>query len=190
MSVSKDLVRQAWSIHEGFRDEKFVVRPSIPILYFGNFPGYSRSEKKVITVGLNPSFREFQKLGDPTSDVEFRFREASELLKQSIMEEGFCEKYLRILDHYFEENPFRRWFNSLAPLLRGLGCGFRADAGSEGCVLHTDLCSPLATNPTWSRLGDLDRHRLLETGMDLWTKFVSTLRLEIRLLPIIYLVGK
>lgn len=28
-------------------------------------------------------------------------------------------------------------------------------------ALHTDICSPIATNPTWTRLSEADQGRLL-----------------------------
>src|ERR1700674_3514038 len=54
-----DLIREAWQVYRQFADQPFLVKPSIPILFFGDSNRYFSSELKVITVGLNPSRIEF-----------------------------------------------------------------------------------------------------------------------------------
>lgn len=77
--------------------------------------------------------------------------------------------YLASLDAYFRTAPYTGWFNpSFEPLLRGLGASYYEAAPSV--ALHTDLCSPLATDPTWSRLDPreqalLEQHHGAASGM-------------------------
>lgn len=56
--------------------------------------------------------------------------------------------------------------------------------GAANTALHTDLCSPLATDPTWSGLPHLDRRRLIRPGASLWHALVSHLRPQIILLSV------
>ena len=46
----------------------FVVKPSIPIVWFGNLEKYSSSKGRIVTVALNPSNQEF-----PKDDARQRF---------------------------------------------------------------------------------------------------------------------
>ena len=48
--------------------------------------------------------------------------------------------------------------------------------GKASAALHTDICSPVATNPTWSRLGEADRADLQADGGPLWHTLLETLR--------------
>ncbi len=65
------------------------------------------------------------------------------------------------------------WFNSYEPLLRGLGASYYK--GSSNTALHTDLCSPLATDPTWSKLSRDQKAILQSEGSTLWHRLVDTL---------------
>ena len=55
------LAARAWDIFHRTEDAGYgvVVQPSIPILFFGDSAAYFASSVKVITVGLNPSKKEF-----------------------------------------------------------------------------------------------------------------------------------
>jgi len=50
--------------------------------------------------------------------------------------------------------------------------------------LHTDLCSPLATNPTWSGLSERQRDLLLAEGPKLWAMLVLALRPDVMLVSL------
>src|SRR5215211_7469174 len=67
------LIDEAWRLYRQTSDP-CVVRPSIPILYFGDLPRYAASPLKVITVALNPSHHEF-----PIYDRFARFRPAADI---------------------------------------------------------------------------------------------------------------
>ena len=57
------------------------------------------------------------------------------------------------------------------------GCGSSA-------VLHTDICSPVATDPTWSRLSNTDRLMLGADGGLLWHELLSVLQPDVVLLSV------
>lgn len=139
----------------------------MPILYFGDAPRYLASEVRVVTVGLNPSRLEF-----PTASPWDRFPDGEDLDDGR----GDCrsiEAYLLCLDRYFTIAPYTAWFRpSFEPLLHGLEASFWP--GARHAAVHTDLCSPLATDPTWSRLRPAERS-VLADGLMLWHDLVETL---------------
>ena len=142
------------------RVPEVVVRPSAPILYFGDLSGFQQSSRRIVTVGLNPSLAEF-----PATDPWSRFPAASSEAD---------EAYFSGLDRYFAEAPYRSWFTAFEPLLQGLGASYYPN---QACTaLHTDLCSPVATNPTWSKLTDGQRGALRVEGLGLWRELMSALR--------------
>jgi hypothetical protein len=155
-----------------FLDQPFLVKPSIPILFFGDSVRFFSSKLKVITLGLNPSKVEF-----PKEDRFLRFNSARTVYPR-ILEGAFYDEYLKALNGYFRDPPnytYKRWFNSYEPVLKGLDCSYYGDAANT--ALHTDLCSPLATDPTWSssNLPSKARLSLMESGARLWHSLVKFL---------------
>lgn len=72
----------------------WVVQNSIPIPFFGDLAAYNNSEKRVLTVALNPSDKEFPKEGDPRFKVEQALRGPEELEAE--------------LSAYFKRNPYSK----------------------------------------------------------------------------------
>ncbi len=160
------LIEDAWRLYHRSENTPCVVKPSIPILYFGDCERYARSPLKVITVGLNPSRLEF-----PADGPFRRFPQACNLYPDVLHGCGYPE-YLAALNDYFRRDPYLGWFGSLEPLLEGMEASFRE--GRTNVALHTDLCSPLATDPTWSRLTH-ERSLLGPDGIKLWLRMVRHL---------------
>jgi hypothetical protein len=159
------LIDEAWRLYRQTADP-CVVRPSIPILYFGNLPQYEASALKVITVALNPSHHEF-----PVHDRFVRFRPAVGI-ETSTLDNSARTAYRAALDGYFLDDPYMRWFVWFEHVLLGMGASYRG--GAENTALHTDLCSPLATDPTWSKLNG-QQDALALDGMALWHRLVDHL---------------
>ena len=94
------------------------------------------STLRVLTVGLNPSLQEF-----PADRPFSRFP----------LDEGTAgrgrDHYLYALSSYFRTDPYRAWFRAFEPLLNGAGASYYE--GFTSTALHTDICSPVATDPTW-----------------------------------------
>ncbi len=160
---------RAWELHRRVAvvPDGGCACPSVPILYFGALDEYLRSEVKAITVGLNPSHVEF-----PANEPWLRFPDAAQLSLEAMGHSDGVTTYLDALGRYFSEAPYRRWFDgSFEPLLEGLGCSYYG--GELGTALHTDIASPVSTNPTWSRLGE--RRALHGGGPALWRDLVDVL---------------
>ncbi len=165
------LGQRVWEHFQVVANQSFVVQASIPILYFGNYKAYCQSRIKVVTVGLNPSRKEFP------SDESPRF----------LTSDGLdLEQYFQSLNNYFclppDGNPYRKWFNSFEPLLKGLGTSYYGN--SKNIALHTDFCSPIATDPTWSRLDSEQQTLLLNTGKQLWLDLIAELRPDVILMSV------
>jgi hypothetical protein len=157
-----DIVDAAWAAYREAIRARFgpLVLPSIPIAWFGDLDAYLRSPLRVITVGLNPSRREF-----PDTDRFQRFPQASHIDGNGF-DAADRPVYVQALSDYFRERPYSDWFRpSFKELLVGMGVSFCGEAPNT--ALHTDLCSPLATDPTWGKLGP-QRELLRGSGVRLW----------------------
>lgn len=153
-----------------------LVTPSVPILFFGDLDAYRSSRLRVVSVGLNPSRVEF-----PTDDPFMRFRRAEHACPAVLSGQNY-DDYLGALKRYFREQPYRRWFSSIEPILQGMASSFYE--GQANTALHTDLCSPLATDPTWSNLPGGVQTRLAASGYALWERLVTELAPHVLLISI------
>lgn len=168
-------VDKAWESHTRLKNPEMspVVRNSIPILFFGDLDRYCNSSLKVVTVGLNPSDIEFRKnKKEPIVGPSLRFPRAQHL-DPAAKDDGFYEEYIAALSAYFRENPYRQWFAWYEHVLLGMESSFYS--GTKNTAIHTDLFSPLATNPTWGGLTDEQRERLGHSGTPLWHRLIEYL---------------
>ena len=165
------VVAKAWRSFDSAASLKSRVSPAMPILFFGDFDTYVNSQKRVLTVGLNPSRSEF-----PTSNPFQRFPFAEDVAAAD------WQRYLDALSAYFRTRPYAKWFNSFEPLLNGMGASYYDCRNST--VLHTDICSPIATDPTWSQLGEADRRVLVDDGRMLWHELLVALQPNVVLLSV------
>jgi len=149
----------------------FVVRPSLPILYFGNLDEYSFSSLKVITVGKNPSNNEFR-LNNTDQYSYCRFNKWKP-------EKG---NLIEALNPYIEDKPLS-WFSCYEPVLNGMGCSYYPGK-IKNRVLHTDICSPIATTPTWSKLTPQQQCVLSKEGNILWNLLIEALQPDIILISV------
>lgn len=118
-----------------------AARAAFPIVWFGDSGAYFASEKKVVTVGLNPSSREF------TWARGERFTLTRENAPKRIAVGVLKEQ----LDGYFERKPYG-WFKAFEEALATFDAGYGAAGGKPNRALHVDAFSALSTMPAWSRL--------------------------------------
>lgn len=159
--ISQDLIKEAMKYYNEFKDKKFVVNPSLPILYFGDIKAYCKSEIKIITVGINPSDREFKKFKSDKYSFEHRFPDWK------------GDNLPQVLNDYFKKCPYE-WFENYELILNGTYCSYK-DEKYENRAIHTDMCSPLATYPTWSGLKK-ERPSLFKDGFTLWKLLLDELK--------------
>ena len=144
----RDLVAEAWDAWDNAAETGTKAAGSMPILYFGDLPAYENSPLRVVTVGLNPSHREFPAGGRSRGFPRAVGVDASD-----------SDLYLQALNEYFRGKSYA-WFSEYEKVLRGAGVSYKPGAAST--ALHTDICSPVATDPTWTHLDRRDKERLLE----------------------------
>lgn len=137
---------------------------------------YFESATRIITVGLNPSLREFP-AGEP-----FRRFVGGEMLYPSGPGAEQVVLYQTALDAYFRCDPYRRWFRCFEPILNGLGASYYGTHAHT--PLNTDLCSPLATAPTWSGLNGAQQAVLMQEGVVLWHRLVDYLEPDVILISV------
>ena len=155
------LVERAWRSFERAAVLPSRVSPAIPILFFGDLDGYRGSPLRVLTVGLNPSLKEF-----PAGEPFLRFPLATDIGA------GDTSRYLDTLAAFFRTNPYN-WFRHFEPLLNAMRASYYP--GEASTALHTDICSPVATDPTWSQLGESHRALLEADGGPLWHALLEAL---------------
>lgn len=168
----ESLVAQAWTAFDRAAHLTCRVTPAVPVLFFGDLAAYRASSLRVVTVALNPSAHEF-----PIEEPFQRFP----LLKDNHGREP--ERYLEAMSVYFRKDPYRRWFDrSFEPLLHGLGASYYGNGAST--VLHTEICPPVATDPTWSKLGKTYRKALEKDGGPLFHSLLKELCPQIVVLSV------
>ena len=181
MKIFDEIIEDTRQHFYKIQGEQFVVPDSIPILFFGDIKRYLNSPLKIITVAKNPSDKEFPK--------KFKRFDTDRLnLKNN-------DAYLETLSKYFDRDPFTKWFNNFEKLLQHLGASYycadyppsKAKISFDwkpqiNCALHTDICSPIATTPTWTGLGQKQQKKLQVDGKILWHKLVKILEPDLILL--------
>jgi hypothetical protein len=136
----QDVVRRAAETPSGFM---------IPIPYFGDVEAYQSSAIRILTVGLNPSNREFQ----PKKSEKDKLTGNKLARRFNHVGANSNQMDLRsLLSSYFKDNPYS-WFNSFECVLSGCKTSYGKNDEAKNIALHIDVCSPIATNPTWSKLG-------------------------------------
>lgn len=169
----KDII-ESQRIH--IQEKLPLIYPSIPILYFGDLEAYQQSKLKVVTVGLSPSHLEF-----PHENRFTRFKDIEKINLNDAWTEKDVYIYLNSLNNYFRNNPYY-WFNAYEPMLNGMNTSFYGK--KVNTALHTDLCSPHATYPTWSKLGESEQNTLRIEGGGFWQRLVEYLEPDIMLISI------
>lgn len=171
--ISDKLVSKTFKYYDKFENDKQVVKPSLPILYFGDLNRYLQSKIKVVTVGKNPSDNEFRLTKqDPFSFVRFPDwnDDRANLMKS--------------LNSYFANKPLKNWFSCFKPILKGAKTSYYSNEYKGNIALHTDICSPLATNPTWSKLPVEKRKLFYQEGVVIWKELIEELQPDIMFVSI------
>ena len=146
----------------------------MPIHWFGDRQAYSQSSVKIVTVGLNPSILEFK--ADKTSPEStcYRFPKYDPTNASTLAIS---------LNEYFKNNPYTAWFNAFEQILKGMNASYR-NRGQNNVAIHTDFCTPWATDPSWSKLSASEKKRLTCAGIPDWEKLIKELAPDLILFSI------
>jgi hypothetical protein len=176
LNVADSLTEGAWRAYQRATENcgEVVTKNSRPIAWFGDLVAYAASPTRILTVGLNPSQIEF-----PALDHDCRFPLASGA-------EASSTAYRKSLNAYFRTDPYWPWFCTFCTMLEGMNASFDGRYGPNTAV-HTDLCSPVATSPTWSKLQKMDPDActfLKGDGVPLWNDLVRQLKPRVVLISV------
>lgn len=160
--VLDKLIAEAWRVFDRDAARKSRVKDSMPILFFGNYDAYRESDVRIVTVGLNPSAREF-----PNDDRYKRFPTAKDI------DPGDQDTYLRALSEYFGPNQLN-WFNNYSVVLKGIEASYQSEGGPT--ALHTDICSPVAIATRWGAIPPSTQCDLMKHGVPLWHQLLMALQ--------------
>ena len=111
----------------------------VPILFFGDVDKYFSQRIKILTVGQNPSKDEFPEGFE-------RFENFSYFINKTNLSENEADQYLLMLQNYFYNKPYLRWFSQFKWYLEQFSGSY------QNGTIHIDLHSTLATSPTWGGL--------------------------------------
>lgn len=134
-----------------------ITQKSTPIPFFGNL-----ESAKVCTISLNPSDREF--LDSKGSLLNKKRLYDRDLLKKEDDEsltEADAKKVVDGCEKYFENNPYRLWFNKMDYFLKSFESTYSYYSKT---AVALDLAQ-WATTPKWSSLSEYVRSELLSKGI-------------------------
>lgn len=158
----------------------------LPNILVGSTPVTLRGHQgraRVVSVGINPSIREFySRNGVELDGDKRRFETLLSLGVQSTAEvtEAMDARIRQRCLDYFESNPYMDWFAPMEHLIRGItGASF-----FDGSAYHLDLVHR-ATDPSWGRLDKEVRQEHLTHDRPAVVE-----QLDSKSLDVIYLNGK
>lgn len=151
-----------------------MLTGTFPIKWFGDREAYYKSPIRIATVGLNPSHIEFKENSESeTISSLYRFPDYDEKDPSSLE---------IALNNYFKRNPYS-WFYSFEHILNGMNASYWGK-GRENTALHTDFCTPWATDPTWNELSQSEKESLMQEGVPEWKALISELNPDVLLFSI------
>ena len=138
-----------------------LVSPGFPILWFGDLDLYfSSASEKAISIGVNPSSREFSK-GKRGCFKRFPKIEYSNHLTPP---ENYCEQ----LNQYFENEPYS-WFE------KGDNSVSLYEGYKNRGLIHIDCCSTIGTKPSWGGLSASLKERLRDDNVEVFQRMLRFL---------------
>lgn len=174
MSVDNDeklfaLIMDYWNdFHSQLEKEKdhvrnggkeYIAKPSIPIVWFGDMAKCRQSPLRIITVALNPSRREF-----PAENSFSRFMGGDKIWQKRILNRDDLCALHEMLSGYFSHNPYKNWFLGFEKVLNKLDASYYGSTVKSNTAVHIDICTAIATDPTWGKLDDDQISRLIGEG--------------------------
>ena len=155
----------------------YIVKNSIPIIWFGDLERYQASPVKIVTVGLNPSWHEFlEKDKTPLKNPRFKY------IDLSSPDENNLNELYSTLNEYFYVNPFS-FFKQYEKILQGIGASFY-QAGYSNIALHADAYTPFATDPFFGKLSSDVQWQLKARGMALHQNLIKYLCPDVILISV------
>ncbi len=177
------LIERYWEDYVTHKDLSFVVKPSIPIIWFGNLIEYFKPDNlQVVTVAVNPSDMEFKEKTDDEPSLDVRFPGAKNLFnrftndKEPVDNRIVVETLWAVYNAYFIENPYKFWFNKFDKIFEYLPYPVSYYPNNSNRAIHIDCRTALATFK-WKDLTK-DQHDSI-SNKDLFKKLLYYLNPQI-----------
>lgn len=156
--ISDKMIQNCWTdfLQLSTKYPALVQQGSIPILWFGDIFAYEKSDKKVVTIALNPSNLEFE--NSKSKGVDVRFSSAQGIVRKPLLQSQDIEVYKNAMNRYFDENPYTKWFNHFEKVLNVLGASYFKKDDIGNTAVHIDIFSPVATAKKWSDLSEVEKN--------------------------------
>lgn len=126
------------------KDLPFVVKNSIPIIWFGDIDKFFSSTKRIVTISINPSLAEFSEKRFDTNARNYNELKST-------------------LSHYFKFNPYFKWFNQYEKILNVFNSSYYGKLPNT--AVHIDVYSAIATDPTWGKLTNTQKEQIKNIGL-------------------------
>ncbi len=172
MLIDKELgsiIDEYWGDFQKKKMLDFVVKPSIPIIWFGNIEKYKNSQLKIVTVSINPSKNEFE---DNTGNSSFwRFKGISRhFSNKERLNDDDKLMLVNAYNSYFELNPYSAYFDYYNRVLKNyFECAY--DGQKENTAIHIDLYTPIATN-LWKSLKSKEKREIQPSNSQNGEKYI------------------
>lgn len=136
-------------------DATSIIKWASPVICFGDI-----TKSTVATVGLNPSDLEFVDSDGNELINSRRFLTLSSLGLDdwTQIEPTHLDSILQYNLNYFENNPYKQWFDQLDYLISGTSHSYYFPY-SKAC--HLDLI-PFATSTKWGSMSSIEKRTLLQ----------------------------
>ena len=156
MSIPQQLENIIKKYHADYENKKDMscvqkANAKFPIVWFGNIEKYLNSSVKILTIGQNPSDKEFAVPRFDNAELGFTYKSYITVMNS--------------LNKYFDINPYK-WFDAFERVLYGMkldasyGGKISKNFTAKNTVINVDFFSAIATNPTWSELKDFEKDSL------------------------------
>lgn len=131
-------------IRQPIPDNIGVINQSVPVIFFGNI-----ETAHAATISLNPSDLEFRNHKQqllPLDKKRFVDRDVLNKKDRDTLTIAEAEKVYQSFINYFNNLPYKTWFNQLNRIISPLGFSYFEDS-----LIHLDI-TPWATYPKWANL--------------------------------------
>lgn len=184
MLIDKELGSIIDEYWRDFQEKKmldFVAKPSIPIIWFGNIELYLKSSRRVLTIAINPSDKEFRRNNKENFSL-FRFPESETICDNIELNNDdkilLCKSY----NNYFtDDRTYKRWFTAYEKLLNYLNTSYYNNHYRNHAI-HIDAFTGISTSKTWGKLSKEEKTDI--ANIPLFKRLLSYLKPDIVLISI------
>lgn len=151
-----------------------VVPGSTPVIAFGDL-----RRANVATLGWNPSKLEFlDQAGSELSGGQRRLETLTSLTHRdlSTAPAAVIREVFEGCNHYFQRNPYRRWFDVLEKVLKRLNVSYY-----DGTACHLDFVQ-WSTDPVWRDLRPFEKELLIAADLPFLRQQIAQEHIQLLLL--------